>query len=257
MAITGIEYNLFKLLREQSAVPLDSEVLELGEANWYGDVDVRVLGQDVYRFVPEDSRQETFRRLDEIVAAKRPGMLFEIAKIFWQTFLQPRAMTAIDFHGTEQALKLDLNTPLDLGRQFQVVLNLGTAEHVFNVAQVFKTIHDHAAPGGVMVHGLPFSGWVDHGFFNFNPTFYWDLAAANGYTVMAAVYTELNPLKLVQLHGRESIIEMVKQDQIGKNSLIYVVLRKAEQESGFRIPFQGYYANAVSKEAAEAWKTLR
>lgn len=67
----------------------------------------------------------------------------------------------------------------------------------------------------------------------------------------------MNPLKLIQLHGRESIIEMVKQDQIGKNSLIYVVLRKAEQESDFRIPFQGYYANAVSKEAAEAWKTLR
>ena len=89
MAITGIEYNLFKLLREQNAVPLDSEVLELGEANWYGDVDVRVLGQDVYRFVPEDSRQETFRRLDEIVAAKRPGMLFEIAKISGRPFSSP------------------------------------------------------------------------------------------------------------------------------------------------------------------------
>lgn len=257
MAITEIEYALFKLLHEQNALPLASEVLELGEANWYGDVDVHVLGQDIYRFLPEESQQAVFRRLDEIVAAKRPDILFEIAKIFWQTFLQPRAMTAIDFHGTEQALKLDLNTSISLGRQFQLVLNLGTAEHVFNVAQVFKTIHDHTVPSGVMVHGLPFSGWVDHGFFNFNPTFYWDLAAANDYNVMIVVYTELNPLKLIQLHERESIIEMVTQDQIGKNSLIYAVLRKAEQESDFRIPFQGYYANAVSQEAAEAWKTMR
>jgi SAM-dependent methyltransferase len=257
MAITGIEYNLFRLLREQNVIPLGSEVLELGEANWYGDVDVRVLAQDVYRFMPEASRQETFRRLDEIVNAKRPSILFELAKIFWQTFLQPRAITAIDFHGTEQALKIDLNNPIDLGRQFQVILNLGTAEHVFNVAQVFKTVHDHTAPDGVMIHGLPFSGWVDHGFFNFNPTFYWDLAAANGYAVLGAAYAELKPLKLIQLHGRESIIDMVKQDQIGTNSLIYVVLRKSRQESGFCIPFQGYYANAVSKESAEAWKTFR
>lgn len=257
MAITGIEYNLFKLLREQNVMPPGGDVLELGEANWYGDVDVRLLGQDIYRFVSEERRQEVFRHLDEIVVAKRQGMLFEIAKIFWLTFLQPRSITAIDFHGTEQALKLDLNTSIDLGRQFHAVLNLGTAEHVFNVAQIFKTIHDHTEPGGVMVHGLPFSGWVDHGFFNFNPTFYWDLAAANGYTMMAAIYTELNPLKLIQLHGRESIIEMAKQEQIGKNSLIYVVMRKADLNSDFQIPLQGYYANTVSKEAAEAWKTLR
>jgi len=252
MGITEVGYTLFKQMREQNAVPLGADVLELGESNWHGDVDIRVLVQDVYRFIPEDSRQETLRRLDEIIAAKRPGILFEIAKIFWQTFLQPRTMTAIDFHGTEQALKLDLNTPLDLGRQFQIVLNLGTAEHVFNVAQVFKTIHDHAVPGGVMVHALPFSGWVDHGFFSFNPTFYWDLAAANGYTVMAAVYTEMNPSKLIQLQGRESIIEMDKKDQIGKNSLICVVLRKADKESIFRIPFQNYYSDAFPKEAADA-----
>lgn len=257
MAITGIEYSLFKQLREQNAVPLGGDVLELGEANWYGDVDVKLLGQDIYRFVPEGDRQEVFRYLDEIVAAKRPGMLFEIAKVFWRTFLQPCTMTAIDFDGTEQALKLDLNTPIDLERQFQLVLNLGTAEHVFNVGQVFKTIHDHTAPGGVMVHGLPFSGWVDHGFFNFNPTFYWDLAAANGYTMMAAIYTELKPLKLVQLQQRESIHEMARQGLLGNNSLIYVVLRKPDLNSDFRIPFQGYYANAISKEAADAWKTLR
>lgn len=257
MAITGIEYNLFRLMREQNVLPLGSEVLELGEANWYGDVDLRVLAQDVYRFLPEDSRQETFRQLDEIVTAKRPGMLFEIAKIFWQTFLQPTMMTAIDFHGTDRALKIDLNNPIHLDRRFQVILNLGTAEHIFNVAQVFKTIHDHAAPNCVMIHGLPFSGWVDHGFFNFNPTFYWDLAAANRYTVCAAAYAELKPLKLVQLRGRESIIDMVKQDQIGKNSLIYVVLRKSLHESDFCTPIQGYYANTVSKKSVEAWKKLR
>jgi hypothetical protein len=257
MAITGIEYNLFKLLREQDALPTGADVLELGEAKWYGDMDVHILGQDLYRFLPEEKRLEAFRRLDEIVTAKRPGMLFEIAKIFWLAFLQPRSLSAIDFHGSDHALKLDLNVPIDLGRRFQIVLNLGTAEHVFNVAQVFKTIHDHAVPGGIMVHGLPFSGWVDHGFFNFNPTFWWDLAAANDYTMMAAVYAELNPLKLIQLHTRESIIEMARQERIGRNSLIYTVLRKAGDDSDFRIPMQGYYANAISGEAASAWKTLR
>lgn len=257
MAITGIEYNLFRNLREKNALPLGGDVLELGEANWYGDVDIKLMAQDIYRFVPEDQRQPLFRTLDEIVQAKRPGMLWEIAKVFWQTFLQPGSMTAIDFDGTDQALKLDLNDPIDLKRQFHLVMNLGTAEHVFNVAQVFKTIHDHTLPGGFMIHGLPFTGWLDHGFYNFNPTFYWDLAAANGYVMLLAVYAEVTPVKLVQLRDREHVLEMAKMGQIGANSLIYVVLQRPRESLSFKVPMQGYYAKAISREANDAWKNLR
>jgi len=257
MAITGIEYTLFRTLREQNTLPLGGDILELGEANWYGDVDIRLLAQDIYRFASEDKRQPLFRALDEIDQAKRPGIKWEVAKIFWQTFLQPSNMAAIDFHGTEQALKLDLNGPIDLGRQFHIVLNLGTVEHVFNVAQAFKTIHDHTLPGGFMIHGLPFTGWLDHGFYNFNPTFYWDLATVNGYAVRLALYTEMSPVKLVQLHNREQVLEMAKTGQIGANSLIYVLLQRPSESLPFKVPIQGYYAGTISPEASDAWKNLR
>jgi hypothetical protein len=136
-------------------------------------------------------------------------------------------------------------------------MNLGTAEHVCNVLQVFKTIHDFTLPSGLIVQALPFSGWVDHGFYNFNPTFYWDLAAANGYVMQLCVYTEIDPFKLVQLHRRESILELANAGQIGHNSMIYVLLRKPAQHAEFKVPIQGYYAEAISAEAAEAWMTLR
>lgn len=257
MAITGIEYNLFRNLREQNSLPQGGDVLELGEANWYGDVDIKQLAQDIYRFAPEDRREALFRTLDEVTQAKRPGMLWEIARVFWQTFLQPRSMTAIDFDGTDKALKLDLNNPVDLQRQFHLVMNLGTVEHVFNVAQAFKTIHDHTLPGGLMMHGLPFTGWLDHGFYNFKPTFYWDLAAANGYVMLLAVYAEVTPLKLVQLRDREHVLEMAKAGQIGANSLIYIVLQRPLEPLPFRIPMQGYYAKAISRKASDAWKNFR
>ncbi|MFZ2541857.1 MAG: hypothetical protein WAW75_08805 [Gallionella sp.] len=257
MAITGIEYNLFRSMREQNTLPIGSDILELGEANWYGDVDLKILVQDINRFAPEEIRQSLIRQLEEITTANRPGVLWEIAKIYWQTFFQPRFMTAIDFHGTEQALKLDLNDPIDLQRQFHVVMNMGTVEHVFNVAQAFKTIHDHTLPSGMMVHGLPFTGWVDHGFYSFNPTFYWDLATINGYEMLIMLYAEINPVKLVKLQNREQILAMAKNGQVGKNALIYVVLRRPAEALPFRVPIQGYYAGAISREAADAWKTLR
>lgn len=257
MAITAIEYTLFRQVREQNALPLGADILELGEANWYGDVPTGQLIQDIARFAPEAERAALTGQLEETVAAKRQNMLFEIAKIWWRAFWQPTSMTAIDFHGTEKALKQDLNGPLELPRKYHVVMNLGTAEHVFNVAQVMKSIHDHTLPNGLMIHGLPFAGWVDHGFYSFNPTFYWDLAAANGYAMLACAYAELKPLKIVQLPRRESIHEMARSGQIGGNALIYVLLRKPDSDAEFNIPVQGYYAGAISQEAAQAWKALR
>lgn len=257
MAITAIEYTIFRQMREQNAIPLGCDILELGEANWYGDVPVEQLAQDIYRFAKEEERTILFRQLDEIIQAKSPSILFQIAKIFWQTFWQPASMDAVDFHGTDQALKLDLNFPIELPKRYHVVFDLGTAEHIFNIAQVMKTVHDVILPGGMMIHGLPFTGWIDHGFYSIQPTFFWDLALANNYSIMACVYAELKPLKIIQLGNRESILQLVKNNQIGANSLLYCILRKPAEDSPFKIPIQGYYAGTVSSEVAQAWKALR
>lgn len=258
MAITAIEYSLFSQLKQSGVLPLSPALLELGEANWYGDVPIEQLGNDIYRYVSnDDEKKQLYLALNRLVADRPPTMLWDVAKIFYRTFLNYCDTVAIDFDGTAAALKLDLNQPLDLGRQFDIVFNGGTAEHVFNQFQVFKTIHAATLPGGIMIHGLPFTGWMDHGFYNFNPTFFWDLAAANDYQILALVYAELSPLKLVQLHQREQTAEMLTSGQIGANSLIYAIFKKTSVEQPFISPLQGYYAKTVSKQVSEAWQTLR
>jgi len=257
MAINVIEYFLFRTMRDQGAFPLGMDILQLGEANWYGDVDIHILVQDIYRYVPEGKRKAFHAHLDEVIRAKRNFQSFEIAKVFWDTFLAPSSMTAIDFHGTESALKLDLNTPFDLGRRFDCVMNIGTAEHVFNIGQVFRTIHAHTLPGGIMIHDMPFTGWVDHGFYNFNPTFYWDIAQANQYKIMAMFYSEMKPIKILQLNSREQIHSMAQASQLGANSMIYTVFKKSEQDQDLIFPIQGYYAGSISTGSREAWRNLR
>jgi len=154
-------------------------------------------------------------------------------------------------------LKLDLNSPVTLNKSFDLVLNFGTAEHIFNVAQLFQTIHIYTKPDGHMIHGVPFSGWVDHGFFNFQPTFFWDLAAANNYYVELVIYAELNPFKILRISDRDTILAMANAGEIGKNSLLYFVLRKFHEEHEFRVPIQGYYNGNISDQAIKAWKSLR
>lgn len=258
MAITAVEYAIFSELKKSRLLPPNPSFLELGEANWYGDVPYEQLSDDICRLLDDPEKQiNLLQGLIDVVRAEQPTMLWDVAKIFYRVFLNYRENVAIDFGGTEKALRLDLNQPISLGREFDVVYNGGTAEHVFNVWQFFKTAHDHTASSGVMIHGAPFTGWLDHGFFNLNPTFYWDLAAANGYIVLYFLYTEVSPLKIIRISCRDQLGKMAKDGQVGTNSHLYVVFRKPHEIMPFVTPQQGYYAQTVSEQVQENWSLLR
>ncbi len=263
MAISHIEYQLIRDMAGAGLFPKQPHVIEFGECNWYGDVSYQQLEQDIDQFVavPElqkSLRQELERCIKELESPDPPlKPRWDIAKIFYQVFLNYDSITAIDLDGMETALKLDLNQPISLDRQFDLAINFGTAEHVFNVFQFFKTVHEVTKPGGLMLHGAPFQGWVDHGFFNFQPTFFWDLAQANGYPVRALAYGEMNPTKMIQIVNREQVASLVEQEQFKGNGLLFCVLQKPPEGNPFQTPQQGYYANTVSEQVRNAWSTLR
>ncbi len=95
---------------------------------------------------------------------------------------------AIDVNSLYGSLIMDLNVDLhevyEYRRTFDLVTNSGTGEHIFNQAAVFKNMHQLTNVGGIMVWILPFYNWMNHGFFNFNPLLFADLAAANEYQVL-------------------------------------------------------------------------
>jgi hypothetical protein len=258
MAITVIDYLVLKKLRESGLMPSDPSVLELGEANWYGDIPAATLSEAIEDLVENKaSREELHQRMVDITCGNSPYKNWDLAKVFYKVFLNYSRIQAIDFHGTPDAAKLDLNHPIALGAQFDVLINGGTAEHVFNVFQFFKTAHDVTRPGGLMLHSMPFCGWVEHGFYNFNPTFYWDLALANQYTILVLAYAEVTPPRLMFLKDREQIIEMSRSGDFGRNAVLYAVFRKAATESEFRIPIQGIYGGVLSEDMTTAWRDVR
>ena len=262
MAITGIEYSLFYDMRAGGVLPERPSLIEFGEANWYGDVPIEQLDNDIAEFVSDAADADALRaELKRLAAVVESGSykdeLFDIAKIFYRVFVDPSDTVAVDLEGTAQAIKHDLNTPLDLDRTFELVLNFGTGEHVFSTYQFFKTIHDVTAPGGVMVHGMPFYGWIDHGFYTFQPTFYWDLAQANGYVPRALICATFDPLTSQQLRSREEIAALHKAGRVAQNSMLYAVLQMPETKKDFATPMQGYYAGTVSPQVREAWETMR
>jgi SAM-dependent methyltransferase len=242
LAITAIEYWLISRLAQAGLLPQAPHVLECGENYWYGDVPLEKLGLDIYRVIPDpDARKRHFLELDGIAQTPSSATLFELPRLFYRVFLGYASLTSIDLGGSGGAAKVDLNWPVQADRTFDVTINFGTAQHVFNIHQFFKTMHDLTAPGGLMLHGMPFTGGPDDGFYNVQPTFYWDLALANGYEVLMLIYAEAQPFKVRELTRRDDVVAMARRSEIGAHAFVYAALRRGTSAAEFAVPMQGRY----------------
>ncbi len=105
--------------------------------------------------------------------------------------------------------RIDLNYPVQTPLNgFDLITNFGTAEHVFNVAQVFMTIHQLLKDGGVVLHILPALGDCNHGFWNIHPTVFFDIARENGYEILDYQYMDNAYGRWFALHQTEGLEAM-------------------------------------------------
>lgn len=95
--------------------------------------------------------------------------------------------SALDIFPGKNTILFDLNVHEpgpELRGQFDLVLNLGTTEHVFNQYRAFQSIHSLMKVDAICYHDLPMSGYAYHGLFRYDPMFFHLLAASNGYDII-------------------------------------------------------------------------
>lgn len=97
---------------------------------------------------------------------------------------------SIDGNG-RGTITYDLNTKWTqtLG-PFDLVTDFGTGEHIFNQAQVWRTLHELTKKDGYIVFDRPTSGYPGHCFYHIQETLLTDLAAANDYQVVRLEHAE-------------------------------------------------------------------
>lgn len=92
-------------------------------------------------------------------------------------------VSALDYSDYEGAdIVFDLNCrelPKEVKGAYDFVINGGTLEHVFDVAQALRNINELAKLDGIIYHIVPLAGWVEHGFYSFSPTFFIDYYKEN------------------------------------------------------------------------------
>ena len=107
-------------------------------------------------------------------------------------FVDVAAMDYSDHDGA--AIIHDLNQPAPeaLWSRFDFILDGGTLEHCFNVANFMNSMARMVKPGGTILHINPVQGFCNHGFFNFQPTFYFSFYHANGFKAVDCFFLELH-----------------------------------------------------------------
>lgn len=127
---------------------------------------------------------------------------------------------SIDGNG-RGTMTADLNQPIALD-PFDLVTDFGTGEHIFDQAQVWRTLHDLTKPGGYIAFDRPSQGYQKHCFYLVNECLFRDLAAANGYEVL---WLERTPMP--------------------RGELLRGVYRRPMTADPFVVPQQGRYRDSL------------
>lgn len=158
-----------------------------------------------------------------------------------------------DFEGADHIFDLNQReVPDELKGQYDVVYTGGTIEHVFDIRQTLKNIFELLKPKGVIIHTGPTNGWVEHGFYQFSPTFFTDYYSANFFEIL-----EVNLMEAADDGGQivhsyvPGIYDGAPAGSLNGLWNFYVVVRKTVDSTWERIPTQRFYENVHSGTAKE------
>jgi hypothetical protein len=246
-----IHFKLVRYLADRGYIRSGARIMDVGTQNLL--------------FVEEDSAVEFVRQLRR--APLNEQEFKQIQRVCYFSTPRPGERTtflhellaltdvvyeSIDIVDGLKTTIFDLNfdtAPRHWLKAFDLVINCGTLEHVIHQHRALTFIHDVLKVKGIWFDQPPSIGFLNHGYFNYNPLFYMDLAAANRYELVQAWYSHAGGYPITDI--RFPIIDI---DHLDEESERAKAETKPFAESAVRSPEQGtsYNFNAVMKKTVDA-----
>ena len=110
--------------------------------------------------------------------------------------LGAKSVSSLDCSDYEDATYVvDLNKTVNLGFQFDTVIDSGSLEHIFDVAAAFRNIINLTKVGGRIIHFLPVNNLNGHGFWQFSSD------------LLYSIYSENNGFETTEVYYASSLNE--------------------------------------------------
>jgi hypothetical protein len=164
---------------------------------------------------------------------------------------------ALDVDGTEGAdIIWDLNLKVidNLHHSFDIVIDGGTLEHVFDVRAAFENIFKLCAVDGYVIHISPCNNWANHGFFQLSPCVLIATHVSNGFEPLELILTRSNKtnnefdIPIARFSGEDlqriaSTPRLIFSDPITMSQPItqLFISKRKSYSSEFRVPIQPFY----------------
>ena len=150
------------------------------------------------------------------------------------------ALDYSNFENAEIVHNLNYPVPDELCNRFDLIVDGGTIEHVFDVRQSLMNIALMLKPGGRIIHLSPASNYVNHGFYQFSPTLFYDYYAANDFVNLKGFIVEHD----IHYASRPwEFFEVGVEGRFASNQALATVFvaEKSINSTVDKVPMQSYY----------------
>ena len=169
---------------------------------------------------------------------------------FFYEMLGIKDYSSIDINGIYNAIPHDLNDPFtDKSKfnTFDIVTDFGSCEHVFNIGECYRTLHNLLKPGGYMI--VDQALLRGNGYFKFDESFFEGIATANNYKILFNSYvislgkkTEKGTWKQFHIPRNHELLDVLDFSKLKNvssqhNIGVYAVMQKTNDDE-FKIPYE-------------------
>ncbi len=240
------------LAREHKRKPFGPSLLTLGRQNVLASGrDVRdILRTEGLPMFPEPESTDVRRAVGDEDADR--GYIQDDEAFRMLGIRDVHSLDYSDFEGAD--IVTDLNRPVnaELRSRFDVIIDSGTSEHVFDVKQCLANIVSMLKVGGRILHFSPANNYMNHGFFQFSPTLFLDYYHANRFADLRCFIAEesrflnyLRPLTFYTVPAGRDLPRMFSHSGL----LVFFMAEKTNQSSADVVPLQNYYQSLFVSEA--------
>lgn len=147
-------------------------------------------------------------------------------------------------------IQFDLNRSPDFQNkylgEFQIVIDPGTSEHIFNVARALGTMAECVALGGFIYHMVPMASW-NHGYWNFSPIVFTEFyCEKNGFRIIDLKAIKKRKWVEVDRHKKFSV------ENDGKKLNLMCLAERISESTALFPEIQGKYLRRINRRNAEA-----
>lgn len=180
------------IARELKREPCRGPLLTLGRQMVFASLEttLKMLASEGITPAVTLTESEARTRIPEWIGTPNESYISDVA--FFR-LLGVETIQALDYSAYEHAdIVADLNLPIpdSLKNRYDVIIDGGTMEHVFDVRQDLMNIAGMLRVGGRVLHLSPASNTVNHGFYQFSPTLFFDYYGINAFSGLRCYLVE-------------------------------------------------------------------